>query len=159
MNEKVALPPFPLTGGCQCKSVKYIVAGPPLVFYLCHCSECQKQSSSAFGQSMRVYKKDLSISGNLASFTRPGAWGNDLLCEFCPKCGTRLFHRRANYADTLNIKAGTLDDTSWLRPAGHIWTKSKQNWFEIPPQDLSYREQPESFDVLIARWRQMLGAA
>ena len=26
------------------------------------------------------------------------------------------------------VRAGTLDDTSWLRPTRHIWTRSKQPW-------------------------------
>ena len=157
MDQKLFLPVFPISGGCQCGALSYQLGATPIVLYFCHCSECQKQSASAFGQSMRIYQKDLTISGDLASFTRHGALQNDLVCEFCPRCGTRLFHRRANYADTLNIKAGTLDDTSWLKPAGHIWTNSKQGWFEIAPGELSYREQPKNYDKLIKRWQQMLG--
>jgi len=159
MNKKVVMPSFPLSGGCQCGNIRYKLAGTPIVLYFCHCRECQKQSSSAFGQSMRIEQKDLSIYGSFASFTRPTSSGNDLACDFCPNCGTRLFHRRANYANTLNIKAGTLDDTSWLKPAGHIWIRSKQNWFEIPPGDLSYQTQPKTYDALIERWRKMTGAS
>jgi hypothetical protein len=33
---------------------------------------------------------------------------------------------------TLNIKPGTLDDTSGLVPGIHVWTKSKQSWVVIP---------------------------
>ncbi len=156
MNNALTLPDLPLTGGCQCGAVRYSLAAAPLVLYFCHCTECQKQSSSAFGQSMRVNKKDLSIAGELTGFSRPGASGNDLICEFCPTCGTRLFHRRTSYTDALNIKAGTLDDTSWLKPAGHIWTKSRQGWFEIPPGDLNYSGQPQTYGPLIERWQQML---
>jgi len=82
--------------------------------------------------------------------------GSKMKYQFCPDCGTRLFHARAQYADTLNIKAGSLDDTSWLFPVGHIWTGSKQNWVIIPDDALVYEGQPENFDELIKRWREMM---
>ena len=71
MNETIALPAFPITGGCQCGAVRYTLRAPPVVFYICHCSECQTQSSSGFGESMRVRKADLEISGELHQYERP----------------------------------------------------------------------------------------
>ena len=32
----------------------------------------------------------------------------------------------------MSIKAGTLDDTTWLEPDAHFWTNSKQAWTPIP---------------------------
>ena len=40
---------LPLTGGCQCGGVRYeIKAAAKLSLYVCHCTECQRQSGSAF---------------------------------------------------------------------------------------------------------------
>lgn len=157
MTEKLELPPLPLTGGCQCGAIRYTLRGAPVVFYICHCTECQKQSASAFGESFRVRQDDLEVDGAVATFTRIGTSGNELACDFCPDCGTRLFHRRAKYSETMNIKAGTLDDTSWLRPAGHIWVRSKQPWVKIGANELTYERQPEDGDAaLTARWEAML---
>ncbi len=156
MNAKIDLPEFPIQGGCQCGAVRYTLRAPPVVFYICHCSECQTQSSSGFGESMRVRKADLEISGALHQYERPSASGG-VVGEFCPNCGTRLFHGRGAYKDTLNIKAGTLDDTSWLRPAGHIWTQSKQPWVKIGANELAYARQPEDgYAALTARWNEMM---
>ncbi|MBW4535755.1 MAG: GFA family protein [Pleurocapsa minor HA4230-MV1] len=44
----------PYTGGCQCGQIRYEIQAEPLTLYACHCKECQKQSSSAFGMSMPV---------------------------------------------------------------------------------------------------------
>ena len=154
--QKVTLPTFPLTGGCQCGGVRYALKAPPLTLYCCHCTECQRQSASAFGMSMRVRVKDIEVTGEMARFARNStASGRALLCDFCPNCGVRLFHRREAYGADASLKAGTLDDTSWLVPAGHIWTGSKQKWVSIPRGDLTCLGQPEDFEALSRRWRKM----
>ena len=55
-----------MTGGSQCGAVRYELTGKPLTLVICHCKECQKQTSSAFGMTMPVSKRDLKfLSGNL----------------------------------------------------------------------------------------------
>lgn len=154
---KVDLPAFPITGGCQCGAVRYSLKAAPVVFYLCHCTECQKQSSSAFGESVRVRAADVSVSGTAALYTTVADSGNGKYCEFCPSCGTRLFHGRKPGAEIFNIKGGTLDDAKWLRPAGHIWTRSKQAFYAIADGEISYPQNPD-YEVLAARWREMISA-
>jgi hypothetical protein len=153
--EKVSLPSFPVSGGCQCGAVRYRLKGAPVTFYLCHCTECQKQSSSAFGESVRVRARDVETDGETKSFTRTSENGNGVECRFCLNCGTRLFHLRPGYGEFLNVKGGSLDDTSWLKPAGHIWTRSKQPHVIIPEDAVCYPGQPESDDELEKRWRAM----
>ena len=152
---KVTLPAFPISGGCQCGAVRYALKAPPLTFYFCHCTECQRQSSSAFGQSMRVRLADIDVTGHVARYARPADRGSPFLGDFCPACGTRLIHRRDAYGQEVSLKAGTLDETSWLVPAGHIWTRSKQAWMVFGEGELLYERQPQSFDGLRARWREM----
>src|SRR5271169_6744669 len=41
-----------------------------------------------------------------------------------------------------DIRAGTLDDTSWLRPTRHIWTRSKQPWVTFGDGDETFEGQP-----------------
>jgi hypothetical protein len=36
------------------------------------------------------------------------------------------------------IRAGTLDDTSWVRPTVHFWTRSRQPWVLLPDGDQRY---------------------
>ena len=148
---------LPLTGGCQCGQVRFTLKAAPVVFYLCHCSECQRQSSSAFGESVKVRKQDVEVEGELALYTGVTDSGNAKHCEFCPKCGVRMFHGRKPGAATFNMKGGTFDDRSWLHPAGHIWTSSKQPFVAIGADELQYARQPESYDALSAKWRTMIG--
>ncbi len=130
-------------GGCQCGAVRYRVVGEPVVLAVCHCSECQRQSGSAFGMSLIVPKKSFQLlSGETKTFTRKAASGRNVACVFCPECGTRVYHVPGLPGDNLNIKPGTLDDRSWLAPALHVWTKSKQPWFPIPGGVPCVEEQP-----------------
>jgi hypothetical protein len=39
-------------------------------------------------------------------------------------------------------RGGTFDDTSWLRPTLHFWTRSKQIWVILPDGDRRYDTQP-----------------
>lgn len=56
----------------------------------------------------------------LSEWVRPLPSGQRMACRFCPTCGTRLFHQVLGQTRFMSIKPGTLDDTSWLEPAGHL---------------------------------------
>lgn len=53
----------------------------------------------------------------------------------------------------MNIKGVSFDDASWIKPAGHIWIKSKQDWVMLPQGDLTYDGQPENYDALICAYQ------
>jgi hypothetical protein len=146
-------PSLPFTGGCQCGAVRYRITGWPLTLYCCHCSECQRQSASAFGMSMRVARVDVEIDLDaMAQWIRDEGKRTEAHGRFCPACGVRIMHDRPD-SEAVTVKAGTLDDRSWLRPVGHIWTASAQSWVAIPGDTLNYERQPESYDDLVAAWR------
>ena len=149
--QEIELPPLPWEGGCQCGAVRYVLHAPPLTLYACHCKECQLQSSSAFGLSMRVPAASVEMNGHTKITGRADPSSPPVAGVFCPKCGTRLMHRSEG-RDTVNIKAGTLDNTHWIVPIGHLWTRSAQAGFAPPPGPLVYETQPETFDALIAAW-------
>lgn len=142
-------------GGCQCGAVRYRFSGRPLTLYLCHCGECQKQSSSAFGMSLWVPRNEFEITSGTPKFwTRSADSGGRVVCAFCPDCGSRLFHAGEPESETISLKAGSLDDTSWLKPAGHIWTKSAQSWVPIEGAFVFETEPPDD-ETLIAHYAEM----
>jgi hypothetical protein len=66
-------------------------------------------------------------------FARKTSPSKTMECWFCTGCGTRLFHVPGGAAyPNRNVKPGTLDDTSWLVPTIHFWTRSAQEWVVIP---------------------------
>lgn len=97
----------------------------------------------------------MEIDGRLACTRRQSASGKPREGWFCPDCGVRIWHGSEGSPE-FNIKAGTLDDTSWLLPAGHIWTRSAQPFICFDADDLTYAEQPDDgYAALKARWRDM----
>lgn len=136
--------------------MRYEITGRPLTFYSCHCTECQRHTASAFGQSMWVRREDFTLSGELGHTRRPNGSG-ETHGHFCPACGVRIFHDEPGSED-ITMKAGTLDDTRWLFPAGHIWTRSRQPWVAIDADALSAPAEPESFEPFLRRWEAMLEA-
>lgn len=133
---------LPLEGGCQCGRVRYRVGAAPLTLYACHCTECQRQSGSAFGLSLTVPRDALGWSGDEpATWRRAAASGHHVEARFCRHCGTRLWHEPSRAPAMANIKPGTLDDTSWLEPVGHLWVKSAQPGFRPEPGELVYDAQ------------------
>ena len=141
---------LPLTGSCQCGAVRYQSLAAPLTIYGCHCTECQHQSGSAFGISMLVARDGVSFThGTAKTWTRTADKGRKIDCMFCPDCGTRLVHLPQQRPQIAIIRAGTLDDTSGVYLVGHIWTRSKQPWFQVPAGAVTYEQQPPDYAKLI----------
>ena len=46
---------LPQTGGCHCGKIRYEISEAPQLVYTCHCTDCQRLTSSAFsmGSSWR----------------------------------------------------------------------------------------------------------
>jgi hypothetical protein len=130
-------------GGCQCGAIRYEVRGTPRAVTVCHCTDCQQQSGSAFGMSVVVERSDFVLtSGTPRTFTKTAESGRTLECGFCGDCGNRIFHKPELAPDMMNLKAGTLEDTSWLAPAIHVWTSSKQPWVVIPEGPPQFPRNP-----------------
>jgi hypothetical protein len=141
-------------GHCQCGQVKYRLTGETVAFFVCHCTECQRQSASAFGMALwlRNFSKDV-VAGELGLWVRTTPTDKRLLCEFCRTCGTRVFHQMSDQADTLSVKPGTLNTTLESEPVAHIWTSRAQSWVRLPSTTLLYPRNPPTFEEIFAAWR------
>lgn len=145
-------------GHCQCGAVQYRVQGSAQTVFACHCTECQRQSASAFGMALWVKDAQLSLSGPpLQEWTRVTPSGKHMTARFCPVCGTRLFHQVAMVGAPLSIKPGTLNDTRTLRPVAHIWTASKQPWVLLDDKVLQFAGNPPEISALVDAWHVAVG--
>lgn len=119
------------TGGCLCGKVRYSIAGDPTVCLTCHCKNCQKQAGSLLSIIIGVPGSALEIEGEVKTYNDTGDSGAIVRRQFCDTCGSPNFTRVDHAGEMIFIKAGTLDDTSSLKPQFHCYTKSKQDWIDL----------------------------
>jgi hypothetical protein len=146
------IPTLPLGGGCNCGAIRYRVTAAPLTAYICHCHLCQKRTGGAFSFSMVFPKDALEFTAGAPARTErvlPG--GDKNLSWLCGACHSRIYTRRESWP-TLNLRAGTLDDTSWVRPVAQMWVTSAQPW-AVVPGILTYNEQPVDFTEVLRAGR------
>jgi hypothetical protein len=126
--------------------------------YTCNCTNCQKQSGSAFGMTMPVMAKDFRVTqGAPKAWHRPSPQGVAVTSWFCGDCGNRIYGERAGRSERVNIRAGTLDDTTWLKPVAHFFTRSAQPWVQPATDAICYETQPSDVQPLVQAWRLQWG--
>ena len=146
--------PVPAVGGCNCGGLRYRVTKEPLTSYICHCHLCQKRTGSAFSMSIVFPATGLHLEeGEPVKTERILANGSKNCSYVCGHCYSRLYTQRDG-SPMINLRAGTLDDTSCIRPVAQIWTSSAQAWAVVKDDGiLSYSEQPADFGPLIEAWK------
>ncbi len=133
------------TGSCQCGAVRYECSRDAEDIYVCHCTNCQKQSASAYGISFVVPADGFRITaGTPELFRWTSDAGNPRKGGFCRRCGTRLWHQRdVDDIETLNVRGGSLDDPIDLGNAIHIWLCSKLPGVPIPDDARQFPREPD----------------
>jgi hypothetical protein len=131
-----------IIGGCLCGQVRYSATAEPTFVGVCHCKSCQKQTGSAFSVLVGLSKSALSVRGELKAFRDVGGSGQPVDRYFCPECGSPIFTDAAAIPGIAFIKAGTLDDTSWLDPTLHIYCDSKEPWTPISEGSQQFAKMP-----------------
>ena len=116
---------LPWAGGCRCGQVRLEVTAPPLLASACHCTGCQKMSSSAFSLSLTIPVEGFRVAegepviGGLHGATRH---------YFCPHCMTWMFTRPERMDAFVNLRATMLDAHGWFVPFIEFWTGEGLPW-------------------------------
>jgi hypothetical protein len=141
---------FPQTGGCLCGAIRYEIVETPTMAYTCHCTHCQRLSASAFSLAIGVAGEAFRLTaGEPKELRRVSDSGNIGTRWVCPECGVWICGGSkpgpTPGTGLRMVRAGTLDDTSWVRPTVHFWTRSAQPWIVFPPGDRVFETQPDDF--------------
>jgi hypothetical protein len=120
-----------ITGSCRCGQVRYSANAEPIFTGVCHCKSCQKESGTAFNVVVAVPQAALTIEGSPKTYTARGDSGKEVVARFCPNCGSTILSEPAALPGASILRAGTLDDTSWLKPTMEIYCDSAQSWVQL----------------------------
>lgn len=118
------------SGHCLCQAVSYHFDCEPISAVHCHCSDCQKATGSGFATVFSVPEAAISISGqeHLTAFAVQAPSGKRVQRSFCKICGSPLFTHAESNPGYIWIKAGSLTESSWLKPQIACWTGSAASW-------------------------------
>ena len=124
----------PLSGGCQCGTVRNSIHAPPQSLYHCHCQMCRKIHGAMFATFAVVPVAALVIEqGADQPTTFESSPGN--LRKFCGRCGCQLFCPDASRSDVISFTPTTLDGGAHPGHAAgierHIYVGSKVPWYDI----------------------------
>lgn len=145
---------LPQTGGCMCGALRYELSAPPVMIYNCHCTNCQKISGSAFNTSVIVAETALRFTaGAPARVEWVSDQGTTRSGLFCGTCGTRIVNGGVPSTGVFSLRAGTLDDTSWVQPVGDTFTSSAQPWVTFVEGGLRFERAPPDYGAFIAAYR------
>jgi hypothetical protein len=118
-----------IEGRCLCGAVTYSSEAEPMFTAICHCRDCQRQHGTAFSVVIGVPEDTFDLHGELGMHATTGDdHGEPVERRFCPACGSPIYSTSPALPGVALIKAGTLDDTSWLEPQLEIWGSSAQSW-------------------------------
>ncbi len=100
--------------------------------YVCHCTDCQRRTGSAFALLMPVPRIWLSLADAPNPVRRRTPSGYEEISHHCPKCKALLFTTTERRPGLATLRVGTLDDIAGINPRAHIWFDSRQPWVSVP---------------------------
>jgi len=130
-------------GSCLCGNIKYkFDQSKALSAHHCHCKDCQKSTGSGKATILIVPEDDLTISGNLKFYSVTGSQGSHINRGFCENCGSPVMSFIEENSGMKFIKAGTLDDSSWLTIASNFWGSTANTWSPADDEIQTFTHNP-----------------
>ena len=117
-----------IDGSCHCGSITYeadIDAGKVAI---CHCTDCQSLSGTAFVAYVSVARADFRLRGAPTVYVKTSQSGNRRAQAFCPTCGSRIYASAADDPQVFNLRIGTVRQRAELRPRQQVGCRSALRW-------------------------------
>ena len=116
---------LPLDGSCRCGRVKLRISKAPMITMACHCTGCQKMSSSAYSLSAAIPTDGFEV---IAGEPVIGGLHGASRHYFCGWCMTWMFTRPEGVDFFVNVRPTMLDDAGWYEPFIETFTSEKLAW-------------------------------
>ena len=116
-------------GSCHCGAVRYEASVDPDRTAICHCTDCQKLTGSAYrvsvpadGGSFRL------LTGAPSVYVKMGDSGARRAQAFCGHCGSPLYTYDADAPGVYGLRVGCIDERGSLVPRKQKWCRSALAW-------------------------------
>lgn len=121
-----------IDGACHCGELTYEAFIDPNRITICHCSDCQIMSGTAFRTVAHVTADQFKLlSGEPKTYVKTGDSGAARIMAFCGTCGTQLYGTgEGEAAKLISLRIGTSNQRAELAPVRQIWRRSAVNWLD-----------------------------
>ncbi len=118
-----------IDGGCHCGYITYEAEIDPAEVTICHCTDCQTLSGSAFRTAVPAAREAFVLRGGPPKiYVKTAESGAKRVQAFCPECGTSIYSTAAGEARIFMIRVGTTRQRAELVPKTQIWCRSALGW-------------------------------
>lgn len=119
-----------IDGSCHCGAITYEAEVDPAKVAICHCTDCQTLSGSAFRTVVPSRPGTFRLrSGQPHIYVKTGESGTPRQQAFCPACGSPIYSTSVGEGVKVHhIRVGTARQRAELVPALQYWTRSAQPW-------------------------------
>jgi hypothetical protein len=120
-----------IDGSCHCGHIAYEAEADPEQVGMCHCTDCQKFSGSAFRIGVPVPEASFRLnSGTLKTYIKTAESGGRRAQVFCPECGTHIYSTTAEEEGNrlFRIRVPTANQAAQLPPKRRGWCSSAPAW-------------------------------
>jgi hypothetical protein len=121
-----------IDGHCHCGHVAYEAEIDPENVSICHCTDCQQLTGSAYRVTVLARAENVRLTANPPKlYKKHGANGRPRLQYFCPECGSPLFTTGEGAdAEIWGIRLGSISQRRQLSPKRQMWCRSALPWVD-----------------------------
>ena len=120
-----------ISGGCHCGAISYEAEIDPDSVAICHCTDCQTLSGSAFRVVVPAKSAGFKLlAGEPKIYVKTAESGNRRAQAFCGECGSRLWASAEKDPPLYNLRVGALRERAELRPRVQLWCRSSMPWVD-----------------------------
>ena len=118
-------------GSCHCGSIRYEASVDPERTAICHCTDCQRLTGSAYRVSVPAEEGSFHLtSGEPSIYVKVGDSGSRRAQAFCARCGSPLYTYDADHPILFGLRVGCIDERRALVPRKQKWCRSALSWTE-----------------------------
>jgi len=116
-------------GGCHCGRIAYEAEVDPNAVGICHCTDCQTLTGSAYRVSAPAPAASFRLlRGEPKVYIKTADSGARRAHAFCGDCGSPIYAAAPQDTPTYSLRVGALRQRAELPPRRRIWCRSALPW-------------------------------
>lgn len=121
--------PLHVHGRCHCGAVSYQATVDAERTTICHCTDCQRLTGSAYRVSVPAEEGSFHlVAGRPSIYVKVGDSGSRRAQAFCSNCGSPLYTHDADDPKVFTLRVGCIDERAALVPRKQKWCGSALAW-------------------------------